>query len=177
MIVTGPTAVPQWFIDFVTSKSFQDAVRKAFDRKLYADNVPLIGAKAEGTGLKADVFVGQLEYGLFKHEYSVSKFLEDRAQHKREQDVDRRLGGLTSADRQLREQVSSLKTKISRISQVANDADQRSKSLRIKTANLDQQVRSGLQRVRELEDSARGAGRSIQGLRNDLNSLEQALRR
>ncbi|MFF1305482.1 hypothetical protein [Streptomyces sp. NPDC058307] len=230
MIVTGPTVVPQWFIDFVTSKGFKDAIRNAFDAKWFAENVPLTGGKAEGGIAKAEGNVGaltvygfQAEYGLFKHELTLTKILENRAQHKREQEVDRRLGGLTSADRQLREQISSLKTKIgkvsqvandgnqrsisgrtrtqelirtqrnddqrvrsqiaslktriSRISQVANDADQRSKSLRIKANNLDRQVRSGLQRVRELEDSARGAGRSIQGLRNDLNSLDQALRR
>ncbi|MDH6491484.1 hypothetical protein [Streptomyces sp. SAI-127] len=219
-------------------KEQQDAAqKKLLDPKWHADNVPVTGAKVEATGLKADVFVGQFEYGLFKHEYSLTKFLEDRAQHKREQEVDRQLAGLTSADRQLREQLSSLKTKlgrvsqvandgdqrsksgrtktqelnthvtalrnavngilrtqhtddqrvrgqitalktrISRISQVANDADQRSKSLRLKANNLDRQVRAGLQRVRELEGSARGAGRSIQGLRNDLNSLEQTLRR
>ncbi|MDH6216763.1 hypothetical protein [Streptomyces pseudovenezuelae] len=46
-----------------------------------------------------------------------------------------------------------------------------------KVRTLDREVKDGMQQVRELEGSARGAGRSIQGLRNDLNSLEQTLRR
>ena len=46
-----------------------------------------------------------------------------------------------------------------------------------KVRALDREVKDGMQRVHELEGSARGAGRSIQGLRNDLNSLEQTLRR
>jgi chromosome segregation ATPase len=232
LIVTGPNTVPQWFIDFVTSKGFQDAVRNAFDRKWLADNVPLTGAKAEGAGLKLDVSGGQFEYGLVKHEkvlFDINKIMEGRAQQKREQDVDRRLAGLQVVDRQLREQlsslknkvgkvsqvandgnqrsisgrakvrdltvdvttiaraqragaqrlrsqISSLKSKISRISQVANDANERSKSLRIKANNLDQQVRAGLRRVEALEDGARRAGRSVESLRGAINSLERALR-
>ncbi|MDH6520132.1 chromosome segregation ATPase [Streptomyces sp. SAI-135] len=218
-------------------KAQQDAEqKKLLDPKWLPDNIPATGAKAEATGakleatgLKSDFYVGQSEYGLFKHEYSLTKLWEDRAQHKREQDVDRRLAALTSADRQLREQLSSLKTKIgkvsqvandgnqrsisgrtkvqnltvdvatlvrtrraddqrvrsqisslkskiSRISQIANDANQRSKSLRIKAHNLDQQVRAGLRRVEALEDGARRAGRSVESLRGAINSLERALR-
>jgi chromosome segregation ATPase len=243
-------------------KAQQEAAQKPVDAKWVADNVPATGLKAEGTGLKVEgnaaavnLFGGQFEYGLIKHEKTlidVNKILENREQKQRDQIIDNRFADLARIDRNLRaaigsaqdritttakdvrriaraadqqlrqqitalrtglrtanrvahsaerrstrietavnrlartqhtddqrvrSQISALKTRISRISQVANDADQRSKSLRIKANNLDRQVRTGLQRVRELEDSARGAGRSIQGLRNDLNSLEQTLRR
>lgn len=236
-------------------KEQQDAAqKKLLDPKWHADNMPVTGAKAEGTGLKADLFGGQFEYGLIKHEktlFDINKILENREQRNKDRVLDNRFAELTRVDRNLRQaisatqeritrsardvrrtaragdqqlrqqittlrtslrtanrvahsaerrstrietavnrlvrtqhtddqrvrsQVTALKTRISRISQVANDADQRSKSLRIKANNLDRQVRAGLQRVRELEDSAR-AGRSVQGLRNDLNSLEQTLRR
>ncbi|MGW1212389.1 hypothetical protein ACWD5F_22520 [Streptomyces sp. NPDC002499] len=98
---------------------------------------------------------------------------------------------LANDDQRLRAQLVSLGTKISSVRQVANAADQRSKALRTKANSadrqaqtalrqirvLDREVKDGMQKVRELEGSARGAGRSIQGLRNDLNSLEQTLRR
>jgi len=99
---------------------------------------------------------------------------------------------LRFSEQQLRTQITGLRTDIlHRLGRVAADAERCCKSVRIKTndaerkANtalrqvgvLDRQVRTGMQRVRELEGSARGAGRSIQGLRNDLNALERDLRR
>ncbi|MEU0949167.1 hypothetical protein ABZ379_41800 [Streptomyces canus] len=244
-------------------KAQQDAAqKKLLDPKWLPDNVPATGAKLEGTGLKGDLFGGQFEYGLIKHEktlFDLNKIAENREQKRRDQILDNRFADLARIDRNLRaaigsaqdritttardvrrsarasdqqlrqqitalrtilrtanrvahsaehrstrtqnrittlqnevngilrsrrtddqrvrNQIASLKTRISRISQVANDADQRSKSVRIKANNLDRQVRDGLQRVRELEGSARGAGRSIQGLRNDLTALDRDLRR
>ncbi|MER6246386.1 hypothetical protein [Streptomyces griseorubiginosus] len=234
-------------------KAAQDAAqKKLFDPKWHPDNVPVTGGKLEATGLKADVFGAQAEYGLIKHEATlidVNKILENREQKRRDQIIDNRFADLAridrnlraainstqdrittsakdvrriarAADQQLRHQITDLRASLrtanrvahsaerhsnrveaavkrlvrtqytddqrvrshitalkTKIVQVANDADQRNKALRIKTNSLDRQVRAGLQRVHELEGSARGAGRSIQGLRNDLNSLEQTLRR
>ncbi|MET9792804.1 hypothetical protein [Streptomyces canus] len=172
-------------------KEQQDAAqKKLLDPKWHADNMPVTGAKAEGAGLKADVFVGQFEYGLFKHEYSLTKFLEDRAQRKREQEVDRRLAVLTSADRQLREQLSSLKTKLGRVSQVANDGDQRSKSGRTKTQELNTHVtalrntvngilrtqRTDDQRVRSQIASLKTKISRISQVANDANQRSKSVR-
>ncbi|MGW1714088.1 hypothetical protein [Streptomyces sp. NPDC002156] len=70
--------IPPWFQSFATSTAFQGIVRKAVDGKWLAENVPLTGAKAEVSGLKAEgnaaaltVFGAQAEYSLVKHEYAV----------------------------------------------------------------------------------------------------------
>jgi hypothetical protein len=96
--------IPPWVYDYVTTKSFVDAVRKVvWDPKWHAENVPVTGAKAEVAGGKAEanavalnLFGGQFEYGLFKHELSVNQLLEDRARDKRDREVDGRLTRLTA---------------------------------------------------------------------------------
>lgn len=247
--------IPQWVYELGSFRSFQDAVKNVvWDVKAHPENVPVTGAKAEVTGVKAEanaaslsVFGVQTEYSLVKHEATaidLNKILEDGVQKRLDEEQDRQLhdlsigavttkdlvdtvkrnlatatadirrlqdgeqeltrGGtalrneiaeirqkLVNDDRRLRDQLVSLGTKISRVSQIANAADQRSKALRTKANSADRQaqaalrqvrsldleIKDGMRRVHELEGSARGAGRSIQGLRNDLNSLEQTLRR
>ncbi|MEV1083292.1 hypothetical protein AB0I98_34600 [Streptomyces sp. NPDC050211] len=98
--------IPPWFVSYVISKPFQDAVRKAVDPKWLADNVPVTGAKAEVTGVKAEAnaaafsfFGAQTEYSLFKAEgalFDLNKVLADRAQETRDKDQDDRLRGLSA---------------------------------------------------------------------------------
>lgn len=92
-------------------------------------------------------------------------------------------------DQQLRTQISALRTRIGRISQVAHSADQRSKSVRIKANDaerkakaalnkvgvLDSRVKKGLDRVEALEGSARKASGAIKSLRKDVDDLKKAL--
>lgn len=70
--------IPAWFRDYMTSRDFRDVVRKVVDAKWLADNVPVTGAKAEVSGVKAEanaaavtVFGAQAEYSLLKTEYAV----------------------------------------------------------------------------------------------------------
>jgi len=255
-------AIPPWIYEYATSRSFQDAVRKVVDAKWLADNVPVIGAKAEVTGAKAEanaaalsVFGVQAEYGLVKHEatvFDINKILEGRVQEARDKEQDRRLHVLSveavgikdlvqkvktdlirdagdirraqsAGDRQLErlvtdlrvkvvgiqkklladdqvlhERISKLTTRVGKVSEVAHNADDRSKVLRTKTnealgkvkaldhevekgrtlvRKLDKEVGTGMQRIGALERGATGASRAIESLHNHLNGLEQALRR
>ena len=149
-----------------------------------------VGGKAEATGVKAEataaqlgVFGYQAEFGLFKQEFSLNKLWEDRKQQKREQDVDRRLAGLTFTDRQLREQLSSLKTKLGKVSQVANDGNQRSISGRAKVRDLTGDVtalvrtqQAGARRVRSQISSLKSKISRISQVANDANERSKSLR-
>lgn len=254
--------IPPWIYGYATSRSFQDAVRKVVDAKWLADNVPVTGAKAEVTGVKAEAnaaalsaFGVQTEYGLVKHEatvFDINKILEGRVQEARDKEQDRQLHVLSveavsakdlvqrvkqdltrdaadirrsqstgdrhveglvtglrgkvegiqkkllADDQVLHERISKLTTRVGKVSEVAHNADARSKALRTKTdealgkvkaldrevdrgrklvGKLDKEVGTGMQRVGALERSATSASRSIESLRNHLNGLEQALRR
>ncbi|MDQ1038758.1 chromosome segregation ATPase [Streptomyces sp. V3I8] len=105
---------------------------------------------------------------------------------------------LLGDNQQLHRRITTLDTRVGRVSQVAHSADDRSRAVRTRTdealgkvraldreidrgrkqvGRLDKEVGTGMQRVGALERGATSASRSIESLRNQMNGLEQALRR
>ncbi|MFG2967070.1 hypothetical protein ACGFZS_27730 [Streptomyces sp. NPDC048288] len=157
-------AIPRWIFDFTSFRSFQDAVVKiVWDRHLFPANVPVTGGKAEVTGGKIEangvavnLYGGQFEYGLFQHELSINKVLEDRARDKRDHEVDSRLTSLTEDAHSTRNLITGVR-----------------ESLDTTAAGIREAFGAGDLKVsRELSDALRI---SIEALRSQLLEADQVL--
>ncbi|MFJ4789394.1 hypothetical protein [Streptomyces sp. NPDC088794] len=158
--------IPVWLNDYVASKPFMDAVRKVVDAKWLADNLPVTGAKAEVAGVKAEanaaslsVFGVQTEYSLFKAEaaaFDLNKFLDSRAQERRDKDQDDRLHGLS---------VDAVRAK-DLIDKVKQDLKSTADSLRRTLSEGDKKLRGEVPQLRT----------SVNDLRRRLLDADQVLR-
>ena len=181
--MTSPS-IPLWLVEYVTSKDFRDAVRKVVDASWLAENVPLTGAKAEGSGAKLEATAGSLsffgaqgEYTLFKHEYAVFD-LEKRRQEKRDKEIDGSLERLGNADTSIKSSIEQAEERIGRNVRVGRDTDANSRRLRdqevdgrlARHAQTDASIRSWVDRVQQ-----RLAARS-DGIRREQRAGDQRLR-
>ncbi|MEV7073439.1 hypothetical protein [Streptomyces sp. NPDC093990] len=155
-------------------KAQQDAEqKKLIDPKWLPDNIPATGAKLEATGLKSDVFVGQFEYGLFKHEYSVTKFLEDREQLKRDRKIDEQLAELKRIDGTQRASIKKVRESIDAAVKKAGDvARQGDRALKEQIAALRKDLRAAERTAAKAEQR----GTKAQALAKEAGSVSRAAR-
>ncbi|AYC42400.1 hypothetical protein AQI84_29880 [Streptomyces griseorubiginosus] len=173
----------------------QEARDKEQDRRLHVLSVEAVSIKDLVQKVKTDLI---RDAGDIRRAQSAG----DRQVERLVADLRGKVGTiqkkLLADDQVLHERISKLTTRVGKVSEVAHNADARSKASRVKTdevlgkvkaldrevergrklvGKLDKEVGTGMQRVGALERSATSASRSIQGLHDHLNGLEQALRR
>ncbi|MGW0422610.1 hypothetical protein [Streptomyces sp. NPDC003015] len=173
----------------------QESRDKEQDRRLHVLSVEAVSIKDLVQKVKQDLMrdaadIRRTQGAGDRHVQQLVTDLRDK--------VERIQKKLLADDQTLHERISKLTTRVGKVSEVAHNADDRSKVLRTKTnealgkvkaldheveksrtlvRKLDKEVGTGMQRVGALERGATSASRAIESLQNHLNGLEQVLRR
>jgi hypothetical protein len=139
-----------------------------------------VGGKAEATGGKAEATFAQLgvygyqaEFGLFKHEFSLTKLWEDRAQEKRDRKIDEQLAELKRIDGTQRASIKTVRERIDAAFKTAKDAArQGDRELKEQIAAF----RKGLGAAERTANKAEQRGTKAQALAKESGSVSRAAR-
>ncbi|MEV5849824.1 hypothetical protein AB0M32_48485 [Streptomyces sp. NPDC051985] len=151
----------------------QERIDKEQDRRLHDLGIEAVGTKNLVEQVKRELATATADIRRTQSEGDHQ--VDTRVTALRDK-IDRIRLKLLEDDQVLHRRITALSTRVGEVSSVAHAADGRSKSTKIKAADLERKVRDGLRQVEGLQGSARGASRDIGILIDRVTALERSLR-